>query len=116
MADTATNIPIDATGRIAGDGTTAKTYHVDTTDGTWQAISLPEGVECKTILLQMHGTSETEYDPDTACSPFLFSNTDATGWVVIPAYGLQLNVVKTSGVIGKIKAASGDHVSILVID
>ena len=110
-------IPVDETGRIAATGTVAEAYHIEDTDGSWQEISLPTDVDCKTVVIQVVENDDTIYDPDTACFPFLFSHLETDGWIVAPGLGLQVGIVKSAtNVIGKIKAVTGKKVAILIID
>ena len=102
-------------------GVLAETYHVETSDGAWQEISIPEGVSCKVVLIQVHDTDDTIYDPEVACIPFLYTHDETKGWTVIPKLGIHVNIRNSGrasaiGVIGKVKAATGYHVSILIIE
>jgi hypothetical protein len=93
----------------SGVGSTVETYLLHTTDGTWKAATLPAGVDCGSVILQVHSGSATDYAGSTAAG-FLFSHDSdgSDGFFIAPKEGFSLNLVKgAASSLGYVKAATG---------
>jgi len=107
-------IPTDTYDKIAASGSAIKTWwDSTTTDGDMHEVLLPSGTECKAVLLQVVNSTATNYDPIS----FHYSSTGgaAADWVVAPESGIIINIGKTTGSLGFVRAATGYKVAILVL-
>ena len=89
-------LPLDTNGREIQGGVS---QYVDTItmDGTYKAITLPTGYECKSVLIKMQDSSE-----------FRYSHTSTVTVPYIPVTSLSIDIVAAAGdTIGYAYAASG---------
>ena len=108
------SLPRDTNAIPAASGSALKTWWDDTaTDGTFNEVLLPTGTECKSVLIQVVSASTTNYEP--IAFHYSSTGTSDTGWVVAPECGIIINVGKTSGSLGFVRADSGYKVAILVL-
>ena len=107
-------LPKDYLGNVTSAGTENKTFWVTPTTATgWTEVPLPDGVESKECMIQVHsGDISTALSEDL--SPFLFSSeADGTGWIKCP-YSIMPGAGKTQGALGYVYTGSTD-VKIAVI-
>lgn len=95
------------------DGSETDSFWIDATGG-WDALTLPDGVECKAILIQVHSglTDFTQAD-----SPDMFyhsSNSDGTGWTWHVG-DLSISIAKADGNLGYIKTQVGKKIAVKVL-
>ncbi len=100
-------------------GSQTKSFWITAT-GSFQPVTLPADMECKSVYIQAHGGDNTEYDIDIGNTGFLFSSeSDGTGWARIGVDGISLSLGKIQaqdgGVVGHVKAAAGKNISVLVL-
>ena len=107
-------MPEDLNGRAAASGSEVSTFWMATdTDGTFHAITLPTGTECKAVLIQVISSSSTTFDTDVT---FHYSSTgnESTGWTVHNG-GHVIGVGKKSGSLGYVRATAGYKVAVEVL-
>ena len=88
------------------------------TDGSWQAVTLPAGVECKSVMIQIHNGSLTDFSSFASSPPgFHFSTTGSAGMDFIQCVGsVAVDVAGAAGaVIGYVRAAAGNVCSVMVL-
>ena len=101
--------------------TLSECYNILTATGAWEDIELPDGVVGKAVLVQVHSSDDTIFDPDSSCLPFLYSHDETDGWVVVSSTGLIVNLrdsgrSSVSGAIGRIRTTADAIVSIMIIN
>lgn len=119
------SMPRDNNNHPAAAGTETKVFYNDSdgdgtandTTGLWQEVFLPTGAECKSVLIQVHSGTDTDYEGDTLVG-FLFSHETAGDFIIVPAAGF----VRSIGVIaagstslGFVKAAAGAKIAVVIL-
>ncbi len=106
-------IPTDVDGNIAASGDVMVTFwDDDTTDGSFNEIELPSGVQCKSVLIQVVSSTDTNFDVDTG---FHYSTTGNATKDWTTHTGIVIDVGKTHGSLGYVRAAAGAKVAVLVL-
>ena len=96
MSSKYTALPTDRNGNPI-DGGIVPYVHTVTMDGTYKAITIPTGYECKGVLIKMQNGAE-----------FKFSHTATATVPYITSTGLTIDVVARAGdTIGYVNVASG---------
>jgi len=101
------------------DGSQIKTFWLDTT-GAFQAVAIPADSECKTVYIQVHDGDNTVFDTSVGNVGFLISSeSDGTGWARVSPHGIGVSIGKIEavdgGVIGYVKAAAGNKISVMML-
>lgn len=117
-------MPTDGWSKVCSKGTVAKVFlnatNSGVTDGTFQAVVLPSGIECKSVMIQIHNGTTTDFTSFKADPPgFHFSSTGhATNKDFTNHIGSHVvDIAKASGsTIGHVRAASGQYVVVEVIE
>lgn len=93
---TITALPIDKNGKVVQGGIVSY-VHTVSMDGTYKAITIPTGYQCKGVLIKMQGGAEFNYS-HTAAAPVPY----------IESTSLSIDIVAEEGdIIGYVNAASG---------
>lgn len=112
--------PVDSSGNVVGAENGKTFWAVNPTTGGWDAIELPEDVECKAVFISVVDGDDSVFETDIGNFGFLFStNSDGTGWNRKRQEGFSMGFSKSAGdvnrVIGYIKAAIGNVVSVQIL-
>jgi len=74
----------------------------------WHPVQLPEGLKCKSALVQVRNTAVVSFDPSVDCNGFLWSYQATGPGFLYQAEGKAVVTAKIAGkVLGYIKAAAG---------
>lgn len=117
-------LPTDGQGKICSKGSAAKVFLNATnnglTTGSFQAVVLPSGIECKAVMIQVHNGVVDDFTSFGANpAGFHFSS---TGHAVNKDFTNHvgnhvIDIGKDSGeTIGYIRAASGQYVVVEVVE
>jgi hypothetical protein len=91
-----------------------ETYFMDsTTDGTFQAVTIPAGGDGRKFVIQVHDGGSTSYDVDSNCVGFQFSHDPdgSDGFIIVPPAGYGFpGCFSVGDVIGYVKAAAGNKI------
>lgn len=115
------SLPSDGWNRAVASGSDTDSFWLDpagdlsfVASGGWDEVVLPEGVECKIALIQVH-TGTTDFTQ--ADSPDMFyhsSNSDGTGWTWhVGAFTMSIG--KAEGSIGYVMAQPGKKIAVKVL-
>lgn len=94
-------------------GTLKKAIINVTTTGEWQDVYLPEGVECKSVLIMAHNSDEAVFVRDQV-EFHMKSDPVATAWVPLTQLSLQ-TVIEAGGYIGTFKAEAGNAIVFIIL-
>lgn len=88
------------------------------TDGDWQLVQLPEGIEAKSVLIQVHNGATTDFTSFASNPPvFHFSTTGSTNKDFIQCVGsFSIDIFDVrSKTIGFVRAAAGNYCVVTVL-
>ena len=108
------DLPTDGWNHPAADGTHIESFWIDTTGG-WDEVLIPDGVECKVALIQVHSGSDDFTQADNPDMFYYSSNADGSGWTWnVGAFTMSIS--KTTGGLGYVKAvSSGRKIAVQVL-
>ncbi len=116
-------VPIDDNCNVCAAGTDNKTFWAEIQTGAdlyktttgWDAIILPNGVECKNCIIKMRSFDDAAAVGEDEI-PYLFSSeADGTGSIKVKTLGTGAR--KLSGIIGYVwTGVAGYKISVIVVD
>jgi len=81
------------------------------TDGTYQEVIVPDGVEGRQFVIQVQATTMASYDLESDCAAFQWSSTGSAPGYLFASAGKVCPTPKASGgSLGYVKAAAGKNI------
>ena len=115
-------LPRDKYERVCAAGSSVTVFlnsaNSGLTDGSWQAVTLPAGVECKSVMIQIHNGSLTDFSSFASSPPgFHFSSTGSAGRDFIQCVGsFSVDAAGLAGAtLGYVRAAAGSYCVVTVL-
>jgi len=86
-----------------------------TTDGTFQEVVIPAGIDGLVMAIQVQDIVKTTYYPDDDCYPFEWSHDGVEDGYLFDVYGKAVRVPKHGGdSLGFVKAVAGKMIVVYV--